>query len=212
MVTIVLAYASRDGQTRRVAERMAATLRGRGCTVDVRDVMAGVPADFDLARYDAAVVAASIRMGKHPPPMIRFVREQRAALAAMPNVFLSVSLTAHAIVDPNATEGRRRRASAEIEKTIAHFVRDTGWTPNAVHSLAGALLYRQYGFFLRLLMRFISGVVGASTDTSRDHEYTDWTAVERYANAFADRCEAKDGAGSRNRTHDQRFTKPLLYP
>jgi menaquinone-dependent protoporphyrinogen IX oxidase len=30
-------------------------------------------------------------------------------------------------------------------------------------------------------MRFISSVVGASTDASRDHEYTDWNALARYA-------------------------------
>ena len=31
----------------------------------------------------------------------------------------------------------------------------------------------------------ISGMVGASTDTSRDHDYTDWDAVDRYADEVA---------------------------
>ncbi len=197
MSTILLAYATWNGQTRRIAERIEASLRGAGHTVDVVGVMTGAPADFDIARYDAAIVAASIRMGKHPPPMIAFVREHRDRLAAIPNMFITVSLSAYGVVDPTASADRKRRAGAEIDKTIARFVKDTGWTPNVTHSVAGALLYLQYGFFLRMLMRFISGVVGASTDMSRDHEYTDWAAVARYVDEFAARCATRDGAGSK---------------
>ena len=212
MTVIALCYASRDGQTRRIAERIAVTLRARGCAVDMFDVIALPLARCDVAGYDGVIVASSIRVGKHAPQMLRFVRNHRDALARIPNVFLAVSLSAHSAEDPAADEKRRSRARAAVEKTFVRFVRETGWTPNVVHPIAGALLYRQYGFLVRAMMRFISGMVGASTDTSRDHEYTDWAAVDRHANELADRCEAKSGAGSRNRTHDQRFTKPLLYP
>jgi menaquinone-dependent protoporphyrinogen oxidase len=54
-----------------------------------------------------------------------------------------------------------------------------------VHPVAGALLYRQYGVLVRMMMRLIAGRVGASTDTSRDHDYTDWDAVDRYADEVA---------------------------
>lgn len=190
MVMVALAYASRDGQTRRIAERIAATLGIRGFTVDEFDVMAGVPTSVDLARYDAAVVASSIRMGKHASPMLRFVRDHREALVRVPNLFLPVSLSAHGVVDPAASEERRDRAAAAVEKSNAQFMRDTGWTPRATHPVAGALLYRQYGFPVRWMMRFISAMVGATTDTSRDHEYTDWAAIERYANELAAQCLA----------------------
>ena len=59
-----------------------------------------------------------------------------------------------------------------------------------MHPVAGALLYRRYGLLVRTMMRFISSIVGASTDTSRDHEYTDWQAVDGYAKEFAARVEA----------------------
>jgi menaquinone-dependent protoporphyrinogen oxidase len=190
MVAIALAYATRDGQTRRIAARMAATLAKRGVAVDMFDIVASPPANVDLARYDAAIVASSIRVGKHARQMVRFVRDHRDALARIPNVFLAVSLSAHGAVDPDANEGRRSGARAAVEDTCVRFVRETGWTPNAVHPVAGALLYRQYGWLTRAMMRFISRMVGASTDTSRDHEYTDWAAVDRYANEIADRCEA----------------------
>ena len=190
MVRIALPYASRDGQTRRIAKRIAQTLQARGCAVDMVDVIAAAPARLDVASCDAAIVASSIRIGKHAPQMLRFVREHREALDRIPNVFLAVSLSAYGIVDPAATEKRRSRARAAVEETFARFARETGWTPDVEHPVAGALLYRQYGFFIRTMLRFISSIVGASTDTSRDHEYPDWAAVERYANELADRCGA----------------------
>jgi menaquinone-dependent protoporphyrinogen oxidase len=204
MVTsIALVYASRDGQTTRIAMRIARTLQARGFTVGMLDVIAAVPASFDLASYDGAIVASSIRIGKHAPQMLRFVREHRELLASMPNVFLSVSLSAYGMVDPAADERRRARARMAVGETSMRFVRETGWTPNVLYPVAGALLYRQYGFAIRAMMRFISGMVGASTDTSRNHDYTDWPAIERYANELADRCEAGAPAdrGSTPRTH-----------
>jgi menaquinone-dependent protoporphyrinogen oxidase len=190
MVRIALPYASRDGQTRRIANRIAQTLQARGCVVEMRDVMAAAPARFDVASCDAAIVASSIRIGKHAPQMVRFVRDHREELCRIPNVFLEVSLSAHGIVDPAASEKRRSRARAAVAKTFARFIRETGWTPNNVHPVAGALLYRQYNFAIRAMLRFISSLVGASTDTSRDHEYTDWASVSCYANELVDRCVA----------------------
>ena len=107
MVRIALPYASRDGQTRRIAKRIAQTLQERGCAVHMVDVMAALPERFDVSSCDAAIVASSIRVGKHAPQMVRFVREHRDALARIPNVFLAVSLSAQSAVDPAASEKRR---------------------------------------------------------------------------------------------------------
>jgi menaquinone-dependent protoporphyrinogen oxidase len=38
-------------------------------------------------------------------------------------------------------------------------------------------------------MRLIVGYAGGDTDTTRDYEYTDWDAVERFAAVFAKRFE-----------------------
>ena len=37
------------------------------------------------------------------------------------------------------------------------------------------------------MMRMIVGHAGGDTDITRDYEYTDWDAVERFADAFAQR-------------------------
>jgi menaquinone-dependent protoporphyrinogen oxidase len=39
------------------------------------------------------------------------------------------------------------------------------------------------------MMRMIVGAAGGDTDTSRDYEYTDWPAVDRFAQEFAARLQ-----------------------
>jgi len=184
--TLALFYATREGHTRRIAEYVAKALRSRGLNVEVFDVGGPLPAALDVARYAVVVLAAPIHMGKHERSMIAFVRAHRAELERLPTAFLTVSLSQAAAEDPKTDPGRRRRAAAEVEKTVDRFVRATRFQPRRVQPVAGALLYRQYGIALRLLMRFICGVVGASTDTSRDHEYTDWNALARFADELAE--------------------------
>jgi menaquinone-dependent protoporphyrinogen oxidase len=184
--TLAVFYATREGQTRRIAEYVANALRRRGLGVDVVDVGDAPPPGLDVARYAAAVLASPIHMGKHERSMIRFVRAHRAALGRLPTAFLSVSLSQAAVENANASAARRRRAANEVAKTIERFVRTTRFRPTRVQPVAGALLYRQYGVALRLLMRFISKVVGASADASRDHEYTDWKALARFADEMAE--------------------------
>ena len=48
-------------------------------------------------------------------------------------------------------------------------------------SLAGRLAYTQYGFVKRWIMWGIARREGGSTDTTRDHDYTDWREVARFA-------------------------------
>jgi menaquinone-dependent protoporphyrinogen oxidase len=182
---LAVLYASREGQTRRIAEHTAATLRTREFTVDVLDVERELPPDFDLSRYAGAVVASSVHIGKHERAMVEFVRAHRAELERIPSAFLSVSLSEAGAEDAGATTERKERAAANVDTMIGVFLRETGWSPTHVHPVAGALLYRQYGAVVRLVMRFIAKRAGATTDTSRDHEYTDWQALDRFADELA---------------------------
>jgi menaquinone-dependent protoporphyrinogen oxidase len=63
---------------------------------------------------------------------------------------------------------------------IDQFLKDTEWHPGVTRPVAGALLYTQYGPIIRFVMKRISKSEGGSTDTSRDHEYTDWAALDRF--------------------------------
>jgi menaquinone-dependent protoporphyrinogen oxidase len=185
MSTVAIVYATREGHSRKIADHLAARLRARGHVTDVVNARS-TPHGFDLGRHDAAIVAASIHAGKHEPEMIEFVRKRRLALAGIPVAFLSVSLTETTAEDTHATLEARAKASADVKEMLERFFRETGYRPTHVKPIAGALLYTQYGVLKRFLMKFIAGKGGGPTDTSRDYEFTDWQALDRFADAFAD--------------------------
>jgi menaquinone-dependent protoporphyrinogen oxidase len=177
MARIVVVFGTTDGQTARIARHVADVLRSEQHSVDLYDTRAPVPAD-PFRGADAAVVAGSLRMGKFQRALVGFVRNHRTSLARIPTAFLAASLSAARDSEP---------ARREVRKTIDRFVDETGFEPDIVLPVAGALLYSRYGFFTRLVMRLISKMAGGDTDTSRDYEYTDWNAVSDFARRFASR-------------------------
>ena len=58
--------------------------------------------------------------------------------------------------------------------------------PGAHVAVAGALRYRHYDVATRILMRLIAGRHGQPTGPDTELEFTDWAALERFANAFLD--------------------------
>jgi menaquinone-dependent protoporphyrinogen oxidase len=179
MKPILIVYATREGQTRRVAERLAADARTHGRSAEIVDARAA--RSLELAKYSAVVVAASVHAGKHEREMVAFVRTHRGALERMPSAFLSVSLAEAGAEDAAASPEARARSRQEVEGAITGFFEETGWRPGRVKPVAGALLYTKYNFIVRFVMKQIVKKKGGSMDTSRDHEYTDWASVDRFA-------------------------------
>jgi menaquinone-dependent protoporphyrinogen oxidase len=66
-----------------------------------------------------------------------------------------------------------------------------GWHPSKVRAAAGALSYTKYNFLVRFVMKRIAKAQGASTDTSRDHELTDWEALDRIVDEVVPNPESR---------------------
>jgi menaquinone-dependent protoporphyrinogen oxidase len=179
MTKIMIGYGTTEGQTTRIAEHIAEVIRARGHEAQAVDLKRAPEVLLD--GYDAAIVGGSIHMGKHEKHVVDFVQKNRVALERLPSAFFSVSLAAH---------GDLENARAYVE----NFEQQTGWRPAQVGLFSGALLYRQYGFVKRLMMKKIVSDKpgGLSTDTSRDHVYTDWDEVKRFAEAFLERLVPED--------------------
>jgi menaquinone-dependent protoporphyrinogen oxidase len=75
----------------------------------------------------------------------------------------------------------RRGAQAVVDA----FLDQTQWRPALTALVAGALPYTRYGFWKRFLMKRIARSHGDPIDTSRDHELTDWRALEAFARQAA---------------------------
>ena len=180
MARILIVHSSFDGQTARIAVRIASVLGRAGHQVEVRPADARPPIDG----FDAVIVGGAVRMGSYARALRNWTREMAPALALRPNAFFSVCLSA---------AGRGANLD-EANACVDKFSAQARWRPHDVWILAGALPYRRYGLALRLLMRFIVGRAGGDTDTSRDYEYTDWDAVEGFARVFGRRLELTQAA------------------
>lgn len=172
---ILVAYGTRYGHTALVASRIADLLAEGGDLVTL--VPAGdLPIDFSPRDYDAIVLGASIIGGRYQRSARRFATRYGDDLNTMPSAFFSVSASA-----ASADEAGREAAW----QVIRRFLADAQWNPRLVESIAGAIAYTKYSFFVRWMLRRISAKAGGPTDTSRDHVLTDWAQVERFARGVA---------------------------
>jgi menaquinone-dependent protoporphyrinogen oxidase len=174
MARILVLYSTIEGHTRRIALAMADRIRDHGhtvCLVDAADVTGHLEADL----FDAAIIGGSVHAGSHSDALNRVVAENRDLLDAVPTAFFSVSLTA-AHADPEAR--------AEARRPVEALTRATDWTPTVVETVAGALRFSQYGFLKKQLLRWISWRSGGPTDTTTDHDLTDWPRVHRFVDRF----------------------------
>lgn len=168
MARILILFASSHGQTRDIAWTIERNLRRRGHSVDLVDVRQAAP---DPSEYDLAIIGSRVELGRHARAIRRYVRQHREALTRTPSAFFSVSMSA---------------AGGGPDPSIDRLVAETGWHPARAVAFAGALPYTRYNPLLRFIMKRINGKAGHTTDTTRDHDFTDWAAVRAFADAMAD--------------------------
>ena len=175
MPHVLLVYATTHGHTAKIAARIAETLEQEGASVDVLDVESA--AEAEPGDYNAVVVGGSVHAGHHQRPLVDWVKRHSDTLAGVDSAFFSVSLSAAEDTEESREANR---------KYVGDFLAETAWTPRSAMSFAGALQYREYDFVTRLLMRLLMRRGHHPTDASRDYDYTDWEAVERFAREWLD--------------------------
>ncbi len=135
MCDVPVFYATTEGQTRRIAETLAAEIGKAGFDSRAIDVASAQAAAFPWAPARAVVIAASVHAGKHQRQAGTFVRTHLAQFNERPSVFLSVRL---AIGSRVSREVEGARATAD------RFPRQLGWNAGRVVCVAGRLAYTQY--------------------------------------------------------------------
>jgi len=170
---VAVIFASVEGHTAKIAKTIAKQLEE--ASVDTELVDLGQPGLSAFGDYDGAILAAPIHVGKYPDTFESFVKDWKSALVGMPTALISVSLS---IASPNENERE------ESEHYPDGLEKRTGWKVDRVHHAAGAIKYAEYDFFKRFMMRRISRLEGGPTDTSVDHEFTDWDALSEFVSGF----------------------------
>jgi menaquinone-dependent protoporphyrinogen oxidase len=180
--SILLCYASHDGQTRRIAQRLTRGIEAAGRTVTLFDLGEREPTMTDIAAADAVAVAAAIRYGYPLPAARRMLTRCRDALATKPLAMISVNLTAR------KPEKRSVAGSPYLRK----WVQRSRLSPALAEAVAGMLDYPRYDWFDRTMIRLIMRITGGPTDPSLTVEFTDWEQVDALAAKIA-ALAARDG-------------------
>lgn len=170
---ILIIYGTGEGQTRKISRFMEQVLQDLEYHVTIADANEEpmTPDGFDMV-----LIGSSIHIHKYQNAVRHYIMDHVNQLNELPTAFFSVCM---AVASEIPEEHEEARAIA------TGFLQKTGWKPQETWHIAGALKYTKYDYFKKLIMRMIAKQEGGSTDTSKDHEYTDWSAVEKHVTEFA---------------------------
>lgn len=179
-MSVLVAYASKYGATREIAERIAETLRAAGQEAEARSIKdAGDPAS-----YDAFVVGSAVYFGSWLGEAAAFVRGNQDTLAGRPVWLFSSGPIG---TERKDAEGRDVREAA-VPKEIAEF-------QETIHPRDHRVFYgkldRSYLGFMHRLIVSLPAFPGAEGD------FRDWPDIEDWAASIArDLARVPDAHGA----------------
>lgn len=170
---ILILHSSVDGHTVEICRRIASSLEAKGWAATLAPIDA---CDEDaLADADALVIGASIRYGHHRPAVEKFIARHLALLEAKTSALFSVGLVAR----------KPEKSEPHTNPYLRKFLARIAWKPKIAAVFAGRLDYPRYRFVDRQMIRLIMAITGGPTDPATVVEYTDWNAVEAFAQKIA---------------------------
>lgn len=173
MARIFILYATTDGQTRKICERLRTVVQAEGHQVTLLPIDAAD--SVDPWAFDKIVVGASIRYGRHSRRMLEFVNAHARLLDTKLNAFFSVNIVAR----------KAQKNRPDTNPYVQRFLRQMRWRPKELEVFAGKLDYPRYGVVDRLMIRFIMWLTDGPTDPATVVEYTDWQRVDAFAHRVA---------------------------
>ena len=178
---VLVAYATRHGATRGIADRIGARLRDAGVDADVRPA-----ADVrDAATYDAFVIGGAAYMFHWLKDAVELVRRNRSVLAQRPVWLFSSGPLGTELVDKDGRDVLETTVPKEFTelRALVH-PRDErvffgAWDPT----------YPAVGMAERLVRR-----MPAMKDAMPAGDFRDWAAIEEWADGIA--AELGSGAAA----------------
>ena len=178
--TVLISFATTEGQTLKIAERISSQARERGHEVNLYDTAALIDVP-DVGAFDAVIVAASVHEHHHQDSAVNFAIAHRDQLAGRPSAFVSVSLSAA------TADGR-----AEAQHYVNRFIAATGWSPAKFLLLGGALRLSECDYFQRQVLKHVLLQGHVAPDEAVNYEFTDWTALASFIDDFLASCVRVD--------------------
>ncbi|ATA89633.1 menaquinone-dependent protoporphyrinogen IX dehydrogenase [Capnocytophaga stomatis] len=168
----VIIYASVDGQTKKICERIKEVLLSKNQNAEMISIT-----DFrrNLDDFDKIILASSIRYGKHNQDIVKLIDENHELLNTKKSVFISVNLVAR----------KAEKRQADTNPYVVKFLNKIKWKPTVVEVFAGKINYKIYGFFDKLIIKLIMTMTKGPTNSDAEIEYTNWDNVNAFAERFS---------------------------
>jgi menaquinone-dependent protoporphyrinogen oxidase len=177
MHRILIAFASREGQTGHIAHHISRQIENKKLLTRLVEVGAA-ETEAGADDCDAAIVAGSVHRGRYEAALASFIMRHAPMLRRVPSAFLSISLSA-ASAEPNER--------AAIDEIAQRFLAEVGWVPDTVLHVAGAVHDRGINVLERFVLHTILRQQGAEPRTAGEAEFTDWAAVDAFVRDFLGR-------------------------
>ena len=178
MASVIIVYSTTDGHTRKICERLRSVIEKQQHEVTLTELKPGTA--IDLGPFERVVIGASIRYGKHRPEVAEFVEENIETLRSKTGAFFSV----------NAVARKPEKRDPDTNPSVRKFLQSISWKPPVIGIFAGKIDYPKYGFVDKTMIRFIMWITKGPTDPNGVFEFTDWDAVD----AFADKISSLTAA------------------
>ena len=175
---LLIAYATTEGQTRKISQTIADQVIELGHQAELLDT-ARKRRDVHIDDFDAFIVAASVHQDRHQNEIEVFVAASLDVLKAKPGLFISVSLAA-------AFEEKTPDATAYI----SDFTTRTGWTPDQSLAVAGAVKSEEYDYFQQQILEHIILKDRDELRPDEPQEFTDWTGLANSVKEFLQQLDS----------------------
>jgi menaquinone-dependent protoporphyrinogen oxidase len=168
MTKYLFLYSTTDGHTKRICEYIGNILKQQNHEIKIEPISLELK---KLGEYDAIILGASIRYGKHQKSVFNFINKHKDLLETKKSAFFSVNVVAR----------KSEKNSPNTNPYMKKFLKTSRWRPNKLGVFAGKVDYPSYKFFDKYIIRMIMWITKGPTDTSQSYEFTDWNVVENFA-------------------------------
>jgi len=173
MTKTLILYATTDGHTRKICDRLQQVIEEQGDQVQLLQIDQPHP---DLMQFDKIVVGASIRYGKHSKLIYAFVKKNKQLLDSKPNAFFSVNVVAR----------KPEKNQPDTNPYLKKFLGQIEWQPKQLAVFGGNLDYPGCRYLDRQMIRLIMWMTKGPTAPDTVIDYTDWDQVEAFGRVIRD--------------------------
>lgn len=173
-MAVLIAYATIEGQTGKIARFLEDVVGGLGEEVRLLDT-SDASDTVDINGFDQVILAAPVHERRHPSTFEAYLTANQDAIARKRTMLLSVSLSA---AFPEGAE--------EAQDYADEMKMRTELDPDAEMLVAGAVRKRKYDYYATQVLKHVV-LRGRNYDPAvQEHEFTDWDALAAGVTAFVE--------------------------